>query len=100
MMKNRFFPGLILLAVLAISACAPTAAAPNAPTGTFTPVAPAPTNTPFPPVESGTTPIPPTTTVEVLPVATSRGPNLEAADPTTVSLNSGGLQLVEFFRFT
>jgi hypothetical protein len=33
-------------------------------------------------------------------VATSRGPNLEATDPNTVSLASGGLQLVEFFRFT
>ena len=34
------------------------------------------------------------------PVATSRGPNLEATDPTTVSLVSGGVQFVEFFRFT
>jgi hypothetical protein len=33
-------------------------------------------------------------------VATSRGPDLEATDPATVSLASGGLQLVEFFRFT
>jgi hypothetical protein len=33
-------------------------------------------------------------------VATSRGPKLEATDPTTVNLASGGLQLVEFFRFT
>jgi hypothetical protein len=33
-------------------------------------------------------------------VATSRGPNLEATDPTTVSLASGGVQFVEFFRFT
>lgn len=35
-----------------------------------------------------------------IPVATSRGPNLEATDPTTVVLASGGLQFVEFFRFT
>jgi hypothetical protein len=35
-----------------------------------------------------------------LPVATSRGPDLHATDPTTVSLASGGLQFVEFFRFT
>jgi len=35
-----------------------------------------------------------------LPVATSRGPNLEATDPSTVSLASGQIQLVEFFRFT
>jgi hypothetical protein len=34
------------------------------------------------------------------PVATSRGPDLHATDPTTVSLASGGLQFVEFFRFT
>ncbi|NOH02520.1 MAG: hypothetical protein HND47_11480 [Chloroflexi bacterium] len=33
-------------------------------------------------------------------IATSRGPSLEATDPTTVSLASGQLQLVEFFRFT
>ena len=35
-----------------------------------------------------------------LPVATSRGPNLEATDPASVRLDSGGLQLLEFFRFT
>jgi hypothetical protein len=35
-----------------------------------------------------------------LPIATSRGPDLEATDPSTVSLASGQLQLVEFFRFT
>jgi len=44
----------------------------------------------------------PTESPAVVPqaVATSRGPNLEATDPTTVSLNSGDLQFVEFFRFT
>lgn len=35
-----------------------------------------------------------------LPVATSRGSDLEATDPASVSLASGGLQLIEFFRFT
>ena len=35
-----------------------------------------------------------------VPVSTSRGPDLHATDPTTVSLASGGLQFVEFFRFT
>jgi hypothetical protein len=34
-----------------------------------------------------------------LPIATSRGPNLEATDPKTVSMASGGLQFVEFFEF-
>lgn len=33
-------------------------------------------------------------------IATSRGPDLHATDPATVSLASGQLQLVEFFRFT
>jgi len=32
-------------------------------------------------------------------VVTSRGPNLEASDPSTVSMESGGLQFVEFFEF-
>ena len=41
-----------------------------------------------------------TPVVDAQPVATSRGPDLEATDPTTVRLASGGLQLVEFFRFT
>ena len=35
-----------------------------------------------------------------LPVATSRGPDLHATDPSTVSLASGQYQLVEIFRFT
>ena len=34
-----------------------------------------------------------------VPLATSRGPDLEATDPSTVSLASGGLQLVEVFHF-
>jgi hypothetical protein len=38
--------------------------------------------------------------MDVQAVATSRGPNLEATDPTTVSLASGQPHLVEFFRFT
>jgi len=42
----------------------------------------------------------PASTATPLPIATSRGPNLEATDPRTVSLASGNLQFVEFFRFT
>ena len=38
--------------------------------------------------------------VDVQAVATSGGPDHEATDPGTVSLASGQLQLVEFFRFT
>ncbi|MGC8856902.1 MAG: hypothetical protein ACP5QU_08890 [Anaerolineae bacterium] len=46
-------------------------------------------------------PVPPAAPTASPPVvATSRGPNLEATDPASVQLASGGLQLVEFFRFT
>jgi hypothetical protein len=38
--------------------------------------------------------------VVVPAAATSRGDQLEATDPATVSLASGGIQLVEIFRFT
>jgi hypothetical protein len=41
-----------------------------------------------------------TPTPAPLPIATSRGPNLEATDLATVNLTSGGLQFGEFFRFT
>ena len=41
-----------------------------------------------------------TATVQVQVIATSRGPNLEATDPSTVNLASGKLQFVEFFRFS
>lgn len=34
------------------------------------------------------------------PAPTSRGPDLEATNPSMVTLASGNLQLVEFFRFT
>ena len=100
MTNPRFFTSLILLTVL-LAACAPatatvslgqpatveaTATVPPSPTlDTSSQVTAAPTATLLP------TP---------LPIATSRGPNLEATDPGTVSLASGGLQLVEFFRFT
>jgi hypothetical protein len=105
-MKNRFrILTMGLVAVFAVSACAPAATA----TATSVPVIP--TESPALPATStllalpstGTETVPPATpspVVEVLPVATSRGPDLEATDPTTVALASGGLQLVEFFRFT
>jgi hypothetical protein len=49
-------------------------------------------------VDASATPAP--TDAAVQTVATSRGPDLEATDPTTVKLASGQMQLVEFFRFT
>ncbi len=83
-----------LAAALLASACAPTA--PPPPITADTPL-PAPMQTQ--PVLSGTEA--PAATAQIpQALATSRGPNLEATDPTTVVLASGGLQLVEVFRFT
>lgn len=99
MIKIRLFPNLVLLAVL-LAACAPGAASTNPlaaatqpPTAILlTATASAPT------LEAATQPAGSEATA--LPVATSRGPELHATDPTTVSLASGELQFVEFFRFT
>ena len=99
--RHGSFLTVVLVAVFAASACAP-AAATNPP-----PAAELPTATTAPAAEAIPTatgevaaPVPTQTVAEVLPVATSRGPNLEATDPTTVNLAAGQLQLVEFFRFT
>jgi hypothetical protein len=93
-MKPRFFfPALGLAAVLLVVSCAP--AVPVTPAREIMPVSPTAT-----PALSATTVPALTQVVEVQAVATSRGPNLEATDPATVSLASGQLQLVEFFRFT
>ena len=86
-----------------LTACAPRAtpvraplAATEAPIATATQAA---TGAPLP-IASAT--LAPTVTqppTELPPVATSRGDLLEATDPDTVTLASGGLQLVEFFAF-
>jgi hypothetical protein len=101
MLNSRFFLHLTLFAVL-LAACAPTTstAAPTQPqsinlTSTVAPAAPTVDSSTEATLAATQAPAP-----TALPVATSRGPNLEATDPTTVSLASGGLQLVEFFRFT
>jgi len=99
--RHGSFLTVVLVAVFAASACAP-AAATNPP-----PAAELPTATTAPAAEAIPTatgevaaPVPTQAVAEVLPVATFRGPNLEATDPTTVNLAAGQLQLVEFFRFT
>ena len=97
-MKKRLLPILSLLAVL-LAACAPGSTATNAPVPTEPPGATAPTLTLAAPASEPATQ-PASGEATALPVATSRGPNLEATDPATVSLASGGLQFVEFFRFT
>jgi hypothetical protein len=89
------FLRLSLLAVL-LAACAPNVSPPPAaPTATFPP--PIPTlDQSNPPTPGPTQDLSPT----ALPIATSRGPNLEATDPSTVELANGQIQFVEFFRFT
>jgi uncharacterized protein involved in high-affinity Fe2+ transport len=98
-MKTRFFLPLSLLLLL-LAACAPQTAAPEAPAATQAgvnpPAAATATAQPAAVEPSATQPV----AVEVLPVATSRGPDLHATDPSTVNLASGQLQFVEFFRFT
>lgn len=93
-MKSRFFL-LTFGLMLALSACAP-AVGPLGPPASATPGEP--TATPQPPTPTAVPSEAPTPTLQ--PVATSRGPDLEASNPTAVRLDSGGLQLVEFFRFT
>jgi len=101
-MKLRLFLTFNLLAIFIISACASNA------TATQTVVEPSTTMLAVvsPPVDptatQGSTESLPSATppVDVQPVATSRGPELHATDPTTVSLASGQIQFVEFFRFT
>ena len=101
MPKSPFLPRLILLYGF-LAACAPAVS--NTPASTEVPAtqpSPAvqPTLTPAAPtLEPATQPAAEAPTAVIL--ATSRGPELHATDPTTVSLASGGLQFVEFFRFT
>jgi hypothetical protein len=96
-MKPRFiFWTFGLVAAIVLSSCAPAVA-----TSPVTPLDTAlPTSTSAPSNVSATTAPEVTSVVPVQAVATSRGPNLEATDPASVSLASGQLQLIEFFRFT
>ena len=112
--KPRFLSTLSLLAVL-LASCA-HAAVTQEPAATAVILGPAsqptdkatqPANT-SPDVASPTapmlevstaTPVPLDESPTPIPIVTSRGPHLEASDPKTVSMASGGLQFVEFFEF-
>ncbi len=97
MTKNRLLPGLVLFAVILV-ACAPGAASTNSPAAATQPPNVVSTPTLAAPTSAATQPA--ASEATALPIATSRGPDLHATDPTTVGLASGGLQFVEFFRFT
>lgn len=109
-MKPRPILTIGLLTIMLLVACAPAASP-----------APAQTEEPVQPTQQESEPLaqPPALPTEIQPqpaqtevlpteapievpqiAATSRGPDLEATDPATVSLASGELQLVEFFRYT
>lgn len=93
----RLLLGLFI--IVFASACSPASTAPASVEGIVSTLQQAtvePVGT-QPPVQSPSTPAP---TEAVLSAPTSRGPALEATDPASVSLASGGLHLVEFFRFT
>jgi hypothetical protein len=99
MPRRLLFWKIGMVAVLLTASCAPPTAAP---TVDAVPQAFVPTETsaPQPTAAVDSPTAAPTQPAEVQAVATSRGPNLEATDPATVSLASGQLQLIEFFRFT
>ncbi len=90
--RSSWIP-LVLVIILLLSACAPAA---PAPTATPEPLAPSPVDTPVQApevVETETSG--PAAAPTLVPVKSA----LEATDPGTVSLASGGPILVEFFAF-
>lgn len=89
------------LALLAVS-CAPAAPTESAPPAETEPAAeqPAATEAVAEPAETEAPAAQTEAPVAELPPFVPHGDQLVATDPTTVSLASGGLQLVEFFRFT
>ena len=94
------FLSLSLLVIL-VAACAPATSAASP----VQPVTVIPSETLLASIPASDTSVPATAVptenlpATQLPIATSRGPNLEATDPKTVSMASGGLQFVEFFEF-
>lgn len=106
-MKIRLFLTSSLIAIsLFASACAPAVTEPvEQPSVTF-PVEASSTplvDGPSPTLDAAVQPTVELTAappVDALLVATSRGPDLHATDPTTVNLATGQLHFVEFFRFT
>lgn len=94
-MKPRIFFLTVSLAAILLASCAPQATQP--------PALPQVMDLPEAATQPSGSVTQPQVTNEaptVVAVATSRGPNLEATDPSSVDFASGGLQLVEFFRFT
>jgi hypothetical protein len=100
LMKPRLFIWTVgLVAALLAVSCAPSNPTETAPPEVSNPAQPAATEAlALTDAPAAQTEAP--TTVEDLPPFTPHGNDLVATDPATVTLASGGLQLVEFFRFT
>ena len=98
-MKTRFIPTLLLIAVL-LAACAPKAVTHAPARAEALPTSMTPLVEVVQPTLAAATQVPAADAPTALPIATSRGPDLHATDPSTVSLASGELHFVEFFRFT
>lgn len=101
--KTRLFPSLILFLLLLVSACASAADTAPPTEVAIQPIVIEPTLAVTAAVDQPVTVDPASTDPAVIitePVATSRGPDLHATDPSTVTLATGGLHFVEFFRFT
>lgn len=95
-MKPRIFFNTLGLVAVLLTSCAPQATQPPTPVDVNPPQAA--TQAPESATQPQATEAP--TQTDPAAVFVSRGDNLEATDPATVSLASGGVQLVEFFRFT
>ena len=95
MTKTRLIPTIVLVAGL-LAGCSASATPTQIPPQA---VIPEPTVTLPPSVPTLDQSSQPTAERTAIPIATSRGPELEATDPTTVRMASGGLQFVEFFEF-
>jgi hypothetical protein len=105
-MKKSRIPFIYpLLLVLVITACGPAAvnqpiANEIVPTATVTQMVDTAVSTQEPIISTSEVLATDNAQPEAMVQPTSRGPNLEASDPSMVNLASGQLQLVEFFRFT
>lgn len=99
---NKKSPFVLLLLALLLFACSPATSSSDAGPSAQTDLAtPEPTvlvesTIPVQPTSGSVTEAQPTP----LPVATSRGDDLHATDPSTVQIGAGRPVLVEFFRFT
>lgn len=95
-LRRAQYTAVGLITALALSSCAPAGiTATNIPIEVSTQQVVPATAVPVDPSTLEATAVEP-----VQAIATSRGPNLEATDPSTVNLAAGQLQLIEFFRFT